>query len=177
MSAACGHACGTLQPMQLIEPHACDHLSSVWRVRACAAWLIALMNPVSLRRVRSLTVSTLPLLLAALGQALRGGITWWNIFNNRDGWRPWLAALDDSAQALSEARLSRAQRLPGPSEAAQFHFASTALDMPQVPTAARVVPRPFSALSYRYELWLGAFAIYSSHSIEIWPAQAVSRPP
>ena len=44
----CGHAHGTLQPMQLIEPHASDHLSSVWCVCACAAWLIALMNPVSL---------------------------------------------------------------------------------------------------------------------------------
>ena len=66
----------TLQPMQLIEPHASDHLSSVWCVCACAAWLIALMNPVSLltlRCVRSLTVSTLPLLLALLGQAHRGG--------------------------------------------------------------------------------------------------------
>ena len=28
--------------------------------------------------------------------------------------RPWLAVLEDSARALSKARLSRAQRLPGP---------------------------------------------------------------
>ena len=99
----------TLQPMQLIEPHASDHLSSVWCVWACAAWLIALMNPVSLltlRCVRSLTVSTLPLLLALLGQAHRGGVMWWNIFSNRDGWRPWLAVLEDSARALFGARLS-----------------------------------------------------------------------
>ena len=114
--------------MQLIEPHASDHISSVWCVCACAAWLIAVMNPVSLRCARSLTVSTLPLLLALLGQAHRGGVMWWNIFSNRDGWRPWLAALEDSARELSEVRLSRAQRLPGPSEAAQFHFESPALD-------------------------------------------------
>ena len=73
MSAACAHVCGTLQPMQLITPCASDHLSSVWRVCTCVARLIALMNPVSLRRVRSLTVSTSPFLLAVLQQAHRGG--------------------------------------------------------------------------------------------------------
>ena len=73
VSAACGHACGTLKPLQLIKPCASDHLSSVCRVCACVARLIALMNPVSLRRVRSLTVSTSPLLLAVLRQAHRGG--------------------------------------------------------------------------------------------------------
>ena len=53
------------------------------------------------------------------------GITWWNIFNKRDGWRLWLASLED---LFSGVRLSRAQRLPGPSEAPQFHFSSPALD-------------------------------------------------
>ena len=99
---------------------------------------------------------------------------WWNIFNYRGGWRP---AFKDFARALSETRLGDAQQLPGPSAAVQLYFASPALDTPQVPTAARVVPRPLSALSHRYELWLGAFVIYSSRPIDVWPAQAVSRPP
>ena len=61
----CGHARGTLQPMQLIEPHASDHLSSVWCVCACAAWLIAVMNPVSLRCVRSFFLDRLNLAFAS----------------------------------------------------------------------------------------------------------------